>query len=143
MDISALLNQIQAIRNQVNNLNKKISSAQDSIGQLSDASRCVYDHQNQWDRTYQRAMNSRITAEVVIQGMFRGGVAEYLAGTFPDKVATMHSTCSKGNNVKAQIAVQIAKIREYITELQDKKNSLQRQISELSSRIAAARAALY
>ncbi len=131
--------QIHKINSQVSQLNSKITDAQQDNILLNQAALALNTNLLGWNNCYWRTLGSEITTQVVIEGTFRGGVADYLADSFPAKVEAMNTAGSTVSTAYDQSKAQSTKIKEYITDLQDQKSSLQRQISELSSMIAAAR----
>ncbi len=111
----------------------KIRRAENGIVSLGHSKSSLNIRHSIWESTYNsRMLSSTITTDVVIEGEFRGLIADKLAVEFHEEINKMKDLESKSKSVLSSIDTQINKLERFIDE----------QEAELS-RLESLRASLF
>lgn len=128
IDIS---NAIRGINSQMGVVRDKIEKAQNVKTLLKKTNNLFYASNITWENNYSSKMNSDITSTIIIEGEFRGQIADKLASTFPNELDIMNDINLKSKDTKSFIDSQLTKLDEYIDELNEKMASLRQELSNL------------
>ena len=120
-----------AIQGKIRELSRKIDEVREIIDELNDCKREMTRNVEEWEHTYQSFQAIPIQSEVVVEDVFEGAIAEVLSSEIPKCAEKMNKTCGMMENLCGKIAEQVSCLQEYITKLQQEKESLYAELSTI------------
>ncbi len=122
---------IEGINKRIQEIDKLKRKAELQILSLNVSRDSLRAERDTWHNTFISCMASDITSDIVVQGMFRGNIAETLQVDFKEETNQM--TIIGGGAATAAHAVngQISKLNNYIDKLEEDKSKLLATLSSM------------
>lgn len=117
-----------AIKAKIRKYQEQIKKCRSTIQKLNSRKRNLRQETSDWDYKYRHAMNSQITAEIVVINRYEGITAEKFREDFPTAQSKMIRSVQKTNEVQEDVSTQVDKINQYIDKLSEKIDALRAQL---------------
>lgn len=117
-----------AIKAKIRKYQEQIKKCRSTIQKLIARKKNLRQETSEWDHKYRNAMNSHITAEIVVTNHYEGITAEKFREDFPAAQSKMIRSVQRTNEVQEDISAQVDKINQYIEKLCEKIDELRAKL---------------
>lgn len=130
-EIAAKAAKRNEIMRKMNEVYSKLREAQDIMASLNSCKTNIQNEVECWNNEYHSFQRTAINADVVVEDVFEGTIAELLSREIPEKAERMERTCRQMNWLCREISVQLNQLRAYVEELQAQIQALHVELASL------------
>lgn len=120
-----------AIQAEINNWNNKLTTVQSQKTSLTAQQANLNLYMGNWDTQKTTYNGNDILTEVVILNVFEGVCADTMKEKLTDSVAQMDQTYSGVSGLKSNVGLQISRLNEYITFINEKLTALRSELNSI------------
>lgn len=120
------------LQGQINDWNGKLSEVKKQISGLETEKKNLVTYLREWEEVKKPYNNNDVLSEVVIINLFEGVCADNIKDDFTEMVEDMDQRYNMTGGMENNINVQIRKLQEYETLINNKLASLRNELNAIS-----------